>query len=103
MTMGELLPQANAEPPSHPLLISGSRRGLSFFEQVNTGAETGAFSSHAQEGLQQSQYRVVRPLPEAAWATIGLAAASRNLINDRGLITRKVTDGVFVSHDFNVL
>jgi hypothetical protein len=42
-------------------------RTLSFLSQVRTGEETDALPLHEHDGLQQSQYRVVWPLPEMAY------------------------------------
>jgi hypothetical protein len=63
---GELFVHANADPPSHPLLTSGSLSGLSLLLHVVTGLETDALPLHAHDVLQQSQYRVEWPAPEAA-------------------------------------
>jgi hypothetical protein len=46
-------------------LVLGLEIGLSLASQVPTGALTAALPDQAHDGLQQSQYRVVFPLPEA--------------------------------------
>jgi hypothetical protein len=63
---GELSEQVNAVPPSQPDFVSGSESTLSFLSHVSTGCDTEAFPDHAQLGLQQSQYLVDVPVPEAA-------------------------------------
>lgn len=63
---GEVLEQAKAEPPSQPEDTSGLDRGPSFLSQVLTGLVTAALPDQAHDVLQQSQYLVERPEPEAA-------------------------------------
>lgn len=67
--------QAKEVPPLQPLTALASEMGLSFLSQVRTGALTEAFPLQAQEGLQQSQYLVEWPLPEAAQTARGPARA----------------------------
>jgi hypothetical protein len=72
-----------AEPPlSQALTVLKFVRGLSFLSQVKTGEAPLAsvvFPGHEHEGLQQSQYRVVVPVPDAAdadWRKKGKSANS---------------------------
>jgi hypothetical protein len=69
------LAHVKAPPPSQPLAAEGSLMGLLLASQVPTGELTGALSGQEHEGLQQSQYRVVRPEPEA-WDSAGLTATA---------------------------
>jgi len=58
-----------AVPPlSQPDLVLASEIGLSLALHVVKGFETAALPGHAHEGLQQSQYRVETPVPDAALA-----------------------------------
>jgi len=55
-------------PPLQPDAALKSVRGLSWMSQVVTGEDPAArvvLPDQAQEGLQQSQYLVVLPFPEA--------------------------------------
>lgn len=88
---GELSEQVKAVPPSQPDLVSGLVRGLSFASQVRTGSLTAAFWDQAQDGLQQSQYLVDFPVPEAAYAIAGKLRAMQmasgfevRILNDFG-------------------
>lgn len=65
-----------ASPPSQPEVALSSLRGVSSMLQVSTGVAPEArsiFPDHAQLGLQQSQYLVVVPEPEADPETVALA------------------------------
>lgn len=59
-----------ADPPeSHPERVAPlSFSGLSDFEHVPMSFPLLVFCVHPQDGLQQSQYRVVCPVPEAPCA-----------------------------------
>lgn len=52
---------------------------LKLASQAKTGWLTAAFPGQAHEGLQQSQYLVDLPEPDAAWAVRGSAASSEVL------------------------
>lgn len=89
--------QAKAVPPSQPLVVVVSEIGLSSASQVRTGELTSALSSQAQEGLQQSQYLVVLPVPEAARTARGPARATA-IAEDR--IFAKVNEGILKRDDW---
>jgi len=66
MAQGEWSKQEKAEPPSQPDAVPKSDKGLLFALHERTGWLTAAFPAQPQEGLQQSQYLVDLPEPEAA-------------------------------------
>lgn len=81
------------EPPeSHPDTALKFVMGLSLASHEVTGPEPlarVAFMGHAQDALQQSQYLVVVPLPDAwalAWAKNG-TRASRTFFGRRAMVT----------------
>jgi hypothetical protein len=81
------------EPESHPDTALKFVMGLSLASHEVTGLEPLAklaFIGHAQDALQQSQYLVVVPLPEAwalAWTKNGTRA--RRIFFGRAMVTEK--------------
>ena len=57
-----MLVHVKLEPPPQPLACPASIKETPSLLQVRTGAVTEAFPFHEQDGLQQSQSRVVLPL-----------------------------------------
>src|ERR1051325_8648242 len=64
---------------------------LKLASQAKTGRFTAALPGQEHEGLQQSQYRVDWPDPEAAWAARGKTTAREvlSMVEKRILLSRR--------------
>lgn len=79
MDQGELSEQVKAVPPSQPDFVSTSDSTLSLLSHVNTAWSTAALPDQAHDGLQQSQYLVDVPVPDAAFVAVYRTEAASKL------------------------